>query len=338
MNYYVYRITNTVLNKHYYGYRSCKIDPKEDLGKKYFSSSRDKEFIKDQKQNPLNYKYKIIKLFSTKKEAIIFESKLHTKFDVKNNSFFYNKANQSLNGFSTSDGYFHVKDLGWISKEEYYKQGKKIHSFGMVPVLDTRDNKTKRVTTREYMDNSYYESVSKNKIACLCIDTKLILQISKDEFYENPNKYQSLNKGMVASFNIKTKESKLVSVEEYHSNPDLKHPSSGLVSVFDTETQTTKAITKKEYELNKDRYQGVNKGRISGNSNPNKKLIHIYDNNGIIRYECDGNFEQICKEENLPFGVLKNSYMNNGIKLYLKREPSYKEFLKFKGWFAKIKE
>ena len=55
MNYYVYRITNTVLNKHYYGYRSCKIDPKEDLGKKYFSSSRDKEFIKDQKQNPLNY-------------------------------------------------------------------------------------------------------------------------------------------------------------------------------------------------------------------------------------------------------------------------------------------
>ena len=33
---YVYRITNKIENKHYYGVRSCKIDPKLDLGIKYF--------------------------------------------------------------------------------------------------------------------------------------------------------------------------------------------------------------------------------------------------------------------------------------------------------------
>jgi DNA polymerase-1 len=45
---YVYRITNVVEGKHYYGKRSSKIGPKLDLGKKYFSSSRDKQFIQDQ--------------------------------------------------------------------------------------------------------------------------------------------------------------------------------------------------------------------------------------------------------------------------------------------------
>ena len=59
---YVYRITNKIENKHYYGCRTTKLEPKDDLGSKYFSSSRDKEFIKDQKENPYNYKYKIIKI------------------------------------------------------------------------------------------------------------------------------------------------------------------------------------------------------------------------------------------------------------------------------------
>ncbi len=38
---YVYRITNTQLNKHYYGCRSSNVEPAKDLGKTYFSSSTD---------------------------------------------------------------------------------------------------------------------------------------------------------------------------------------------------------------------------------------------------------------------------------------------------------
>ena len=59
---YVYRITNTVENKHYYGVRSSKIIPKDDLGKKYFSSSTDKNFMREQKEHPENFKFIILNL------------------------------------------------------------------------------------------------------------------------------------------------------------------------------------------------------------------------------------------------------------------------------------
>ena len=60
---YVYRITNKEIRKHYYGTRTSDVDPKKDLGQKYFSSSKDKEFIQDQKNNPDKYRYKVLNTF-----------------------------------------------------------------------------------------------------------------------------------------------------------------------------------------------------------------------------------------------------------------------------------
>ena len=99
---YVYRITNKENNKHYYGVRSSKIEPKLDLGIKYFSSSRDKEFMNEQKINKDKFKYKVIKIFETREEAINLEIKLHNKFDVSKNSNFYNKSKQLISSFDTS--------------------------------------------------------------------------------------------------------------------------------------------------------------------------------------------------------------------------------------------
>ena len=99
---YVYRITNTVKNKHYYGVRSCNVVPKLDLGVCYFSSSRDREFIKDQKNSPNNYKYKIVAVTTTRVAAVKLEVKLHNKFNVGMNSHFYNKAKQTSTGFDTT--------------------------------------------------------------------------------------------------------------------------------------------------------------------------------------------------------------------------------------------
>ena len=96
---YVYRITNTQENKHYYGVRSSKINPKLDLGIKYFSSSSDKEFIKEQQENRHIFKYKIVKQFDSRKEAVCLEIKLHNKFDVAKNESFYNRAKQTSTGF-----------------------------------------------------------------------------------------------------------------------------------------------------------------------------------------------------------------------------------------------
>lgn len=99
---YVYRITNVVENKHYYGKRSSKCDPKEDLGKKYFSSSTDKEFKIDQKLNPQNYRYKIVARFHTAYLAITRESKLHDLFNVGSNKKFYNKVKQKSSWFDST--------------------------------------------------------------------------------------------------------------------------------------------------------------------------------------------------------------------------------------------
>ena len=59
---YTYQITEISTNKKYIGVRSSKILPENDLGKIYFSSSQDKEFIKNQRINPSNYKYEILKI------------------------------------------------------------------------------------------------------------------------------------------------------------------------------------------------------------------------------------------------------------------------------------
>ena len=96
---YVYRITNIVEKRHYYGKRSSKINPKLDLGIKYFSSSKDKDFLQDQKLNSDNYKYKVIRIYKTGKEALIAEIKLHNKFDVGVNPSFYNRVKQTSTGF-----------------------------------------------------------------------------------------------------------------------------------------------------------------------------------------------------------------------------------------------
>jgi hypothetical protein len=99
---YVYRITNKVEQKHYYGSRSCNAEPKRDLGIKYFSSSSDEEFKDDQKNHQENYKYKIVRICSTRKEATDLEIKLQKKFNVAKSEAFYNKSIQTSTGFDFS--------------------------------------------------------------------------------------------------------------------------------------------------------------------------------------------------------------------------------------------
>lgn len=110
MYHYVYRITNILLNKHYYGKRSSKLPPHEDLGIRYFSSSTDKNFKEDQRNNPQNYKYKIVKQFSSSSEAIAYEIVLHLRFNVNVNTYFYNRAKQTAVGFDSTGQYKPLKE------------------------------------------------------------------------------------------------------------------------------------------------------------------------------------------------------------------------------------
>lgn len=113
---YVYRITNTKENKHYYGVRSSKVEPKLDLGIKYFSSSTNKKFIQEQKENKSIFKYKIIRKFNSRKEANQFEIDLHWKFDVARNESFYNRAKATLVSFCVEGAVMTVETREKISK------------------------------------------------------------------------------------------------------------------------------------------------------------------------------------------------------------------------------
>lgn len=102
MYYYVYRITNTAVKKHYYGKRSSKYPPNQDLGVRYFSSSKDKEFIEAQHSTPEIFRYKVVKICTSNEEAVSLEIKLHNKFNVGNNTHFYNRAKQTTTKFDTT--------------------------------------------------------------------------------------------------------------------------------------------------------------------------------------------------------------------------------------------
>ena len=118
---YTYRITNIVEKKYYYGVHSCNCLPKEDIGVKYFSSSKNKAFKDDIKENPQNYKYKVVKIFSTRKEALEHEIFLHAKFNVGVNKKFYNGSKQTSTKFDTTGITYsdeRKKHLSWLFSPE----------------------------------------------------------------------------------------------------------------------------------------------------------------------------------------------------------------------------
>lgn len=99
---YTYWITNTKHQKHYIDVRSSKNNPSKDLGLKYFSSSLDEDFMEDQKDNPQDYEYLVIGVFTSRKIASLNEVELHNTYDVAINPRFYNRSKSTSTGFDRS--------------------------------------------------------------------------------------------------------------------------------------------------------------------------------------------------------------------------------------------
>lgn len=140
MNHYVYRITNMHENRHYYGTRSCKSEPDKDIGFTYFSSSKDIHFRDDQQENPQNYKYKVIRLFESRQDAIAFEIKLHVKFNVSANESFYNRSKQTSIGFDTAGS--KMPKISIAAKERFKNPDN--HPRGMLGKTHTVESNQKR--------------------------------------------------------------------------------------------------------------------------------------------------------------------------------------------------
>jgi len=128
MNHYVYLIEkrNALPNKekYYIGVRSCEGKIGDD---KYMGSSKylaEDMLINEEK----DYNKIILKRFNNREEAYDYEIEMHKKFDVVNNSFFFNKANQLTFGFGGG-----IKENNaWFGKKHSneWKQNKKINMKG----------------------------------------------------------------------------------------------------------------------------------------------------------------------------------------------------------------
>ena len=152
---YLYRITNLVEQKHYYGIRTSKnILPHQDLGVNYFSSSQDKEFIKDQKEQPQNYKYKVIIVAESRIRVSELETKIQRKFNVGMNKYFYNKVINTSTGFDPT-GRVVVLDpdgncLQVSVTDERYLNGTLVHILkGQITVKDEFGNTENILNTDE---------------------------------------------------------------------------------------------------------------------------------------------------------------------------------------------
>lgn len=167
MYYYVYRITNKIEKKHYYGSRSCKILPSLDLGIKYFSSSSDKCFILDQKNNKENYRYKIIKVFYNNLESLLFEIKLHEKLNVDVNPSFYNKSKQTTTKWSSLGRVFVKDEKGnsfSVSKEDPRYISKLLIPFGKgVPKPEGFGEKVSKGLSGVHKSKQHVEKALKTK-------------------------------------------------------------------------------------------------------------------------------------------------------------------------------
>jgi len=170
-------------------------------------------------------------------------------------------------------------------------------------VVETPDGRRFQTTVEEYNKNPDFKHPHHNKVPVLDTLTGIRKLVYRNDFYSNSDRY--------------------------------KHVSSGNVMVYDTIENKTCVITKQQMIDANGRYVGVNKNKVNGSDNPNKKIIDIFNSNDEIVFTCDGNFKSVCKSNNLPFATLSRSYRNNGTRLFTSKLPMNLENLKFKNWYAK---
>lgn len=249
-----------------------------------------------------------------------------TIFDTKNNT----TKMVTINEFKENDNYISINQ-------------------NKTNVIDTRDGLRKKVTIDDYNKYDYYVSISKDTISILDEygnykmipkqnfdgkkhkksnlvlvkdkNTKQYKKVTQTEYKKNKN-YITPGTGMVTI--LENGEIKRVSKDVY-KNGNFKHLHSGKVTVKDIRLNKTKMVTLEEYENNIEYYVQIRCQRYE-----------IYDNDGKLRHSISTGLERYCRQHNLPFRVLENSYINGGTPIY--KNPSKKIIengnIKYKGWYA----
>lgn len=360
--YYVYRITNIVIDKHYYGFRGTFKKPKEDIGIKYFSSSSDREFIKDQKERRENYSYKIILSTPNKKKAQNLEVRLHKYFMVGTNDKFYNRATQThiaLIGTkeTAARGAITRKntalkcgttlaEMGSIKaahtmRDTVLSSGLSIREEASIKMVKTKqetvlengltiyqDSARKAVNTRKttYLENGLTIEQDSVKRAFETGKANDSYRRSANKIYAERDEQYRLDKSANSAITM-IKNGTYVSTGSKHSLYQNEIMASGLTRAQETGLKTS--------ETRKKRFREGKITRPAGSANPAAAIINIFDADDNLMFSCNGNFQKVCEENNLPFSAFRNSYSNNGKRYTMCGRRSIKSFRhEFENWYA----
>ena len=78
--------------------------------------------------------------------------------------------------------------------------------------------------------------------------------------------------------------------------------------------------------------------RNKGSKNGSAIKVFIYNQEGELMFKCNGNFNEICKENNIPRKPLAFSYRNNGTPIMTSNQSRHyaerKGIAKYIGWYA----
>jgi len=326
---YVYRITNIITNMHYYGDRSCNCHPSEDIGIKYYSSFTNRLFKQDQKENPQDYKYKIIKIFETcREDAKQLEVDLHKKFDVKNHPKFINRANQ------TSSHFVGGSNSMWVKKALETK--KKVGADGLTGFkrIGNKISETKKSTIWK---DTIGKKLSLNQSIKMNTEewksTVGVLANKKRKNTCNNNKWKSTIGKIKINKCIETKNK--IGIDGLTTNQRATNKRNKTINSDDW--------AKKRIDTNNKMSKTRIENKLSiGCNNPNAKHINIYNANDIIIYETFGTFKSICMTYSLPYNALIESSNNNGKPIFSSiYKPAIARLIKngdiiYKGWYAKV--
>lgn len=294
MYHYTYRITNIIHNKHYFGSRTSKVIPKDDLGIIYFSSSSDTEFMQDQINNPCNYKYKIINTFDSRDKATSLEIKLQKKYSVNVNDSFYNKGIQSTTGFDTTGMTQIINskgDIEQISSSEYNPDNQKHMNSGYINTIE-KGRVLKEVYYRENLTYIY------NNMIDVIVGDKVI-KITRDEY--NLGKYKTPRHNKIVIKYIETGKNKVIDKATFDPKIHVA-VNKGTVHAIDLNTFNKVHITIEEFNDNV-RLVGLN-----------ASILTIFDINDDILFMNVAKLEDIIKSKNLPSGIIGCSSSNNRYK------------------------
>ncbi len=154
--------------------------------------------------------------------------------------------------------------------------------------------------------------------------------VSKEDF-NNFNYYEATTKNLILVKDKKTNKHVKITKEDFVKNKDFyEMHRNNIITVIDIRTGAIVTVSTEDYK------------KFDYYVNLKAKKIGIFDSNDNIIYTCYGNFKKFCKEKNLLFDALTDSYRNGGYSIYKNITNIGKRRLEKTGrehqigWYAKL--